>query len=88
MAASVGSFIHSAAAMRPPAARVKASHRFARSGVQTPAASRAPFPVANEVTISASTAMAKSITPFHCCWVRTPMNPAGGFAGACSVSGK
>ena len=37
--------------------------------------------MANEVTISALTACAKSTTPFHWGRVSTPWNPFGGVAG-------
>jgi hypothetical protein len=37
--------------------------------------------MANDVTRRAFTAWVKSITPAHCCRVKMPRNPAGGFIG-------
>lgn len=67
-----------AAAMLPPVAFVKATNFRACSGVHTPAASPVPGKIANDVTIPALAAGAKSKTPFHCCLVRTESKPAGG----------
>jgi hypothetical protein len=44
--------------------------------------------MANDVTISASTACEKSTTSRHCPRVKMPLNPAGGVDGACSISEK
>src|SRR6185437_16762859 len=88
IAANVGSFMNSAAAILPPAALVKSIKRRACSSVQTPVLSRVPPPVANDVTIFASTAREKSTTLFHSACVNTPAKPAGGVEGAASESGK
>jgi len=80
--------MNSAAAMRPPSDRVYATKRRACSGLQTPVLSRVPMLMANEVTIWASTAFAKSTTPLHCFEVRTPLKPGGGAGGGGSVSAK
>src|SRR5579872_3463423 len=82
MAAYVGSFMYSAAAMVPPTDFVYESSFRASFGVQTPRASRVPGLVAKEVTSLASAAFEKSTTPFHCARVKTPPKPGGGFAGA------
>src|ERR1700676_4283329 len=82
MAAIGGPFLNAAAAILPPNDCVYWSSLVASTGVQTPAASRTPTPVAKELTSLASIACAKSITPFHCGRVSTPPNPAGGTFGA------
>src|SRR5271166_2037660 len=81
-AAKVGSFMYSAAVILPPIDLVYARNRLAWSGVHTPAASRVPALVAKDVMIFASVAWEKSMTPFHCWRVNTPLNPLGGVDGA------
>jgi hypothetical protein len=88
IAANVGSFMNSAAPTLPPVALVKSIKRRACSSVHAPALPRVPTPVANDVTIVASTAREKSTTPFHCACVNTPAKPDGGLEGAASESGK
>src|SRR4051794_17855625 len=80
--------MNSAAAIRPPTDLVYARIWFACVGVQTPAGLRVPALVANEVTSSAFTACAKSMTPFHSFRVSTPLNPAGAFWGGVFESAK
>jgi hypothetical protein len=88
MAARLGSFMYSAAAIELPSDFVYSSSGRACAGVQRPDASRTPGLVANEVTILASTAFAKSITPFHCARVSTLLNPFGAALGGGSESAK
>ena len=78
--------MNSAAAIDPPIDRVYRKNFSAWVEVHSPAASRTPALVANEVTISASTALAKSTTPFHSERVSTPPNPAGAATGGPSES--
>src|SRR5581483_3047986 len=73
--------MNSAAAIRPPSERVYCRSWRACSGCQTPLRSRAPGLVENEVTICAFTARAKSMTPFHCARVSTPLKPCGALGG-------
>src|SRR4051812_5770070 len=80
--------MNSAAVILPPTDLVKSRSFCASSGFQTPEASRVPGLVENDVTICASTACAKSTTPFHCWRLKTPLNPGGGVGGALSESAK
>ena len=79
---------YSAAATVPPFARVKASQRRAWSGRQTPSGPRVPLLSGIDVTIGASTALEKAMTPSHCCLVRTPLYPLGGVPDGVSLSSK
>ena len=88
IAAKVGSFMNSAAAISPPMDFVYARNLPASPRVHTPSAPRVPGLIANEVTIFASTARANSTTPFHCGRLSTPLKPAGGALGAGSDSAK
>src|SRR6185295_18998980 len=80
--------MNSAAAMRPPMDVVYASHRRPSSALHTPSGPRAPMLVANDVTIAASTARAKSTTPRHCGAVRMALKPGGGAFGGGSSPAK
>jgi hypothetical protein len=60
---------------------VKRSSARASSGCQIPDALRVPSLAAKDVTIFASAAFAKSMSPFHCVRVNTPEKPGGGVAG-------
>src|SRR6476620_8475129 len=88
MAASVGSFMNSAAAILPPTDLVWANRRRAWSLCHRPAASRTPGLVAIEVTISALAAWAKSMTAFQRSRLSTALKPLGGVGGASSLSAK
>src|SRR5207237_8899439 len=84
IAAYVGSFMDSVAAIVPPTDFVYASDTPASFGVHTLCALRVPTLVANEVTSSPFTACTKSMTPFHSFRVSTPLNPAGAVSGELS----
>lgn len=75
----IGSFVHGSMANAVPQA-IGAQLRYPDL--------RVPTLVGNEVTISAFTACAKSITPFHSFRVRTPLKPVGALAGGVSESAK